>query len=63
MEAEVDKLNVYIDIIKYARDAAKGNFCQLRQRSPSLSQSKTVHSFSHPANTAFLAVASPLRVI
>lgn len=38
MEAEVQKLHMYIDMVKYFRDAAEGDFCQLRQRSASLTQ-------------------------
>ncbi len=49
MKAELQKLTQYIDMVKYVRDAAEGDFCQLRQRSASLAQVRTVHSFSYPA--------------
>ncbi len=49
MEAEVQKLHMYIDMVKYFRDAAEGDFCQLRQRSASLTQVRTVHSLSYSA--------------
>lgn len=48
MEAEVHKLNQYIDIVKYCRDAAEDDFCQLRQRSGRLAKVRTVHSLSYP---------------
>ena len=49
MEAESQKLTEYIDMVKYFRDAAEGDFCRLRQRSASLAQVTTRHRLSYPA--------------
>ncbi len=48
MEAEVHQLHQYIDIVKYCRDAAEGELCQLRQRSTRLAQVRTGHSLAYP---------------
>ena len=49
MDAEMHKLNQYVDILKYSRDAAEGDFCQLHQKNASLAKVRTVHSLSYPA--------------
>ena len=49
MEAELQKLTQYIDMVKYFRDAAEVDFCRLRQRSASLAQVRTRHRLSYPA--------------
>lgn len=43
MEAELQKLTQYIDMVKYFKDAVEGDFCQLRQRSASLAQVRSIH--------------------